>query len=57
MLDHRKVKGGSNREAGIAKSFGLQSLVRAPSLENGGTGVSQVLGDRDSCNHFLFSVS
>lgn len=42
MLDHREVKGGSNREAETAKDLGLQSLLRAPSLENGNTGVSQI---------------
>lgn len=45
MLDHREVKGGSNREAGPAKSLRLQSLTGAPSVENGDTSVSQVLGD------------
>lgn len=48
-LDHREVKGGSNREAGAAKGLGLQSPIAAPSLENGDTGVSQVLGDTGLC--------
>lgn len=45
MLDRREVKGGSNGEDGNAKSLRSQSLIGAPSLENGDTGVSQVLED------------
>lgn len=45
MLGHRQGKGGSNREAGAAKNSRLQSLIGAPSLENGDTGVSQGLVD------------
>lgn len=45
MLDHREVKEGSDREAGTVKSSELQSFIDAPSLENGDTGVSQVLGN------------
>lgn len=45
MLDHREVKEGSAREAGTVERLELRSFIDAPSVENGDTGISQVLGN------------